>query len=200
MKQNRVPLRAGDASRAADNQQSEPMAVDTTSVGVTDGVRGCLSDLDGVITKTAAQSGGRFVPFDAVVDYDAYVDRKSRADSTRSFPASRGVSLPEGSAEDASETVNGLGNRKNDIVRRHNRKDGVEVYQGSLRFVRAVRSCGLRCAVVSSSTNCQGVFIAAGRADLFDQRIEGLTAKRKPLTEKPAPGIFLAGAHWPCPR
>ena len=158
-------------------------------------MRGCLFDLDGVITKTAAQSGGRFVPFDAVADYDAYVDGKFRANVTRSFPASRGVSLPEGSVEDASETVNGLGSRKSDIVLRHIREDGVEVYEGSLRYVRAFRSCGLRCAVVSSSTNCQGVFIAAGIEDLFDQRIDGLTAKREHLTEKPAPGIFLAGAH-----
>lgn len=214
MKQNRAQLREDNAGKAADNQQPEPLAVDTASVGLTGGVRGCLFDLDGVITKTAAvhaaawkemfdaylretaaHSGGRFVPFDAVADYDAYVDGKSRVDGTRSFLASRGISLPEGSAEDESETVNGLGNRKNDIVLRHIREDGVEVYEGSLRYVRAVRSHGLRLAVVSSSTNCRAVLVAAGIEDLFDHRIDGLTAKREHLTGKPAPDMFLAGAH-----
>lgn len=54
MKQNRVQLREDDAGKAADNQPTEPMAVDTASVSLTGEVRGGLFDLDGVITKTAA--------------------------------------------------------------------------------------------------------------------------------------------------
>lgn len=189
---------------------------DVAAVGLIDGVRGCLFDLDGVITKTATvhaaawkemfdaylqkaakRSGGRFVPFDTAADYDAYVDGKSREDGTRSFLTSRGVTLPEGDADDPAdgETISGLSNRKNEIVQRRIREDGVEVYDGSVRYVRAVRAHGLRCAVVSSSANCQAVLAAAGLEDLFEQRIDGLTARREHLKGKPAPDMFLAGAR-----
>ncbi|GAB3610018.1 beta-phosphoglucomutase family hydrolase [Humibacter ginsengiterrae] len=186
------------------------------AVGLADGVRGCLFDLDGVITKTATvhtaawkemfdaylhqvaeRSGERFVPFDPVADYDAYVDGKAREDGTRSFLDSRGITLPEGAADDpaGAETVSGLSNRKNEIVLRRIHEDGVQVYPGSVRYVRAVRSRGLGCAVVSSSENCRAVLTAAGIEDLFDRRIDGLTAKRDHLKGKPAPDMFLAGAE-----
>lgn len=42
-------------------------------------------------------------------------------------------------------------------------------------YVRAVRSAGLRTAVVSSSANCAEVLTAAGIERLFDTRIDGLT-------------------------
>jgi beta-phosphoglucomutase family hydrolase len=180
------------------------------------GLRGCLFDLDGVLTKTAKvhaaawkemfdaylqdsaeRSGSRFVPFDDVSDYDQYVDGKPRADGTRSFLASRGVTLPEGTPGDPpqAETVQGLGNRKNVIVLRRIQEDGVEVYEGSRRFVEAVRRIGLRTAVVSSSANCQQVLAAAGIEGLFEQRIDALTADREHLRGKPAPDMFLAGAR-----
>jgi beta-phosphoglucomutase family hydrolase len=189
---------------------------DSAAVGLIPGLRGCLFDLDGVITKTAAvhaaawkemfdaylaeaaaRTGKRFVPFDDVAEYDDYVDGKSRADGTRAFLASRGVSLPEGDPDDPADavTVYGLGNRKNDIVLRRIREDGVQVYEGSLRYVHAARERGLRCAVVSSSTNCQAVLVAAGVEDLFEQRIDGLTAKHEHLKGKPAPDMFLAAAQ-----
>lgn len=195
------------------------MNAETTNVatiGLRDGVRGCLFDLDGVITQTAAvhaaawkemfdaylkeraqRHGEAFVPFDKVADYDAYVDGKSREDGTRSFLTSRGITLPEGEPDDkeADETVYGLSNGKNDIVQRRIREDGVAVYDGSVQYVRAIRALGLGCAVVSSSANCQAVLAAAGIEDLFDQRIDGVTAKQKHLKGKPAPDMFLAGAQ-----
>ena len=75
------------------------------------------------------------------------------------------------------------------------RKDGVEVYDGSVRYVRAARDAGLRTAVVSSSANTAEVLEAAGIADLFDARVDGLTAKERGLAGKPAPDTFLAGAE-----
>ena len=47
-----------------------------------------------------SRTGHRLVPFDEVADYDTYVDGKPRADGTRSFLGSRGIELPEGSADD----------------------------------------------------------------------------------------------------
>jgi beta-phosphoglucomutase family hydrolase len=185
-------------------------------LGLPDGVRACLFDLDGVLTQTAkvhaaawketfdsflreraAKGGAPFVPFDQVADYDEYVDGKPRADGVRSFLAARGIVLPEGTATDpaAAQTVAGLGNRKNQIVLRMIRDDGVEAYEGSVRYVRAVREAGLRRAVVSSSRNCRQVLAAAGIEDLFEQRIDGVVAAREHLTGKPAPDAFIAGAR-----
>jgi HAD superfamily hydrolase (TIGR01509 family) len=61
--------------------------------------------------------------------------------------------------------------------------------------VRAARDVGLRRAVVSSSTNCRDVLLAAGIADLFEARIDGIVAERDHLEGKPAPDTFLAGAR-----
>jgi beta-phosphoglucomutase family hydrolase len=185
-------------------------------LGLPDSIRGCLFDLDGVLTETAKvhdaawkemfdgylrerarQSGEPFVPFDPVADYDQYVDGKPRADGTRSFLASRGIELPEGHENDPpdAQTVYGLGNRKNEIVLRRIHEDGVEAYPGSVSYVRAVKDAGLPRAVVSSSTNCRDVLIAAGIEDLFDARIDGVVAEREHLRGKPAPDTFLAGAR-----
>jgi HAD superfamily hydrolase (TIGR01509 family) len=138
------------------------------------------------------------VPFEPFTeaDYVAYVDGKQRADGTRSFLASRGITLPEGTPDDepASETVSGLGNRKNEIVLRRIREDGVRVYDGSVRYVRAARAAGLRTAVVSSSANTGDVLRVTGIEDLFEGRIDGLVARERGLPGKPAPDTFLAGA------
>jgi beta-phosphoglucomutase family hydrolase len=185
-------------------------------LGLAHSVRGCLFDLDGVLTQTAKvhaaawkemfdaylrrhaeQTKTAFVPFDQLGDYDTYVDGKARDDGTRSFLQSRGIELPEGSPDDPLEadTVRGLGARKNEIVLQMIRTDGVEAYEGSIRYVRAVRDAGLPRAVVSSSTNCRDVLVAAGIEDLFDARIDGVVASREHLRGKPAPDTFLAGAR-----
>jgi beta-phosphoglucomutase family hydrolase len=185
-------------------------------LGLPDGVRACLFDLDGVLTQTAkvhaaawkqmfdaylesraAASGERFVPFDEVADYDKYVDGKPRQDGVRSFLGSRGIELPAGSPDDPPdrETVAGLGNRKNEIVLGLIHERGVLPYDGSVRYVKAAREAGLRRAVVSSSTNCRDVLRAASIEDLFEARVDGVVAEREHLRGKPAPDAFLAGAR-----
>ena len=185
-------------------------------LGLPDGVRACLFDLDGVLTKTAvvhaaawremfdaylheraARSGEQFVPFDPVADYDEYVDGKPRYEGVQSFLASRGIELPRGTPDDppGAETIDGLGNRKNELVLRLIREKGVEPYEGSVRYVKAARDAGLHRAVVSSSTNCRDVLVAAGIEDLFEVRIDGVVAEREHLRGKPAPDTFLAGAR-----
>jgi len=74
------------------------------------------------------------------------------------------------------------------------REEGVQGYEGSVRYVRAAREGGLRRAVVSSSTNCRDVLIAAGIEDLFEARIDGVVADREHLKGKPSADTFLAGA------
>ena len=178
-------------------------------LGLPDGVNVCLFDLDGVLTQTAKvhaaawkqmfddflrrraeRRGEQFVPFDAVADYDEYVDGKPRADGVRSFLVAR-------SASEVSlrTTIDELGTRKNEIVLRMIHEDGVQPYAGSVRYVEAARAAGLRRAVVSSSTNCRDVLVAAGILDLFEEIIDGHVAEREHLQGKPAPDTFLAGAR-----
>jgi HAD superfamily hydrolase (TIGR01509 family) len=152
---------------------------------------------DSYLRERARRTGEQFAAFDPVRDYDEYVDGKPRADGTRSFLESRGIELPAGSPDDPpeAETIQGLGNRKNVILLQRIRDDGVEAYEGSVRYVRAARDAGLRRAVVSSSANCRDVLVAAGIEDLFEARIDGVVAAREQLPGKPAPDTFLAGAR-----
>lgn len=185
-------------------------------LGLPAGVSACLFDLDGVLTQTtklhdaawkqtfddylrqrAGRTGERFRPFDSVADYNEFVDGKPRYEGVRSFLASRGIELPEGAPDDppGAETISGLGDRKNELVLRMIHGEGVQPYEGSVRYVAAARTAGLRRAVVSSSTNCRDVLAAAGILDLFEHVVDGHLAEREHLSGKPAPDTFLAGAR-----
>jgi beta-phosphoglucomutase family hydrolase len=185
-------------------------------LGLPDGIEACLFDLDGVLTRTAKvhaaawkqmfdeylqaraeRTGEDFVPFDTGADYNEYVDGKPRYDGVRSFLESRGIDLPDGAPDDppSAETVDGLGNRKNELVLELIERDGVEAYEGSVRYVRAARDAGLRRAVVSSSANCRDVLEAADMLDLFEEIVDGNVAHARGLKGKPAPDTFLEGAR-----
>jgi HAD superfamily hydrolase (TIGR01509 family) len=124
------------------------------------------------------------------------VNGKPRYDGVRSFLASRGIELPEGEPSDppTAETIHGLGNRKNELVLALIERDGVETYEGSVRYVQAAREAGLRRAVVSSSANARQVLEATGIGDLFEVIVDGIVADREHLKGKPAPDAFLAAA------
>ena len=115
----------------------------------------------------------------------------------RSFLASRGIELPDGSPEDPpdAETVNGLGNRKNEIVLQIIREDGVEPYEGSVRYVHAAGKAGLHRAVVSSSANTRDVLQVTGLLDCFEAIVDGHAVADEGLKGKPAPDTFLEGAR-----
>ena len=184
-------------------------------LGLPEGIRAGLFDLDGVLTRTATvhaaawkelfddflrrraeETGEPFVPFDAQADYDGYVDGKKRADGVRSFLSARNISLPGGNPDDppAAATVHGLGNRKSELVLTK-LAGGVEVYPGSVRYVEALRDAGLGRGVVSSSANTQAVLEVTGLADLFDVVVDGVVAEQEGLAGKPAPDMFLAAAR-----
>ncbi|MET4657515.1 beta-phosphoglucomutase family hydrolase [Streptomyces sp. PvP037] len=182
-----------------------------TDLGLPDDILACLFDLDGVVTKTAVvhaaawretfdaflreRDGDSFRPF-TDADYDEYVDGRPRADGVRTFLASRGIELPDGDPGDPPDarTVHGLGNRKNERLLARIRTDGVAAYDGTLRYLAAVRTRGLRTAIVSSSANCRDVLRSIGAEDLFDVRVDGVVAAERGLAGKPAPDTFLAAA------
>ncbi|MEV5438296.1 beta-phosphoglucomutase family hydrolase [Streptomyces sp. NPDC052682] len=183
-----------------------------TQLGLPDDIQACLFDLDGVVTKTAvvhaaawkemfdaflrAREGDDVRPFGSD-DYDQYVDGRPRADGVRTFLDSRGIHLPEGTPDDPpdAQTVHGLGNRKNELLLEKIRTDGVEAYEGTLRYLEAVRAQGLRTAIVSSSANCRDVLRSIGAEHFFDVRIDGVVAAERQLPGKPHPDTFLAAAH-----
>ena len=170
-------------------------------LGLPDGIRAALFDLDGVLTQTAkvhAQAWKQMFdeyltevgqpPFALPEDYERYVDGKPRLDGVRSFLESRGI-------ERDPELVDRLGTRKNELVLDLIRRQGVEPYEGSIRYAEAARDAGLRRAVVSSSNNTREVLQATNMLDLFEAIIDGIYAEREGLKGKPAPDGFLAGAR-----
>ncbi len=153
-----------------------------------------LFDLDGVLTATAkvhaacwkkmfeeylqkraAKEGTPFQPFEIATDYRLYVDGKLRYDGVRDFLRSRGIELPEGTPDDPpkTETVCGLGNRKNEMVNEVIESVGVEGYAGTIALARQIRNEGIKIAVVTSSRNCDAVLKAAKIGDLFQVKVDG---------------------------
>lgn len=185
-------------------------------LGLPETVRACLFDLDGVLTDTASvhtrawkamfdaylsrraeRTGEPFVPFDAEGDYRRFVDGRKRDDGVRAFLASRGIMLPDGADDDPpdAETVHGLGNRKNEAFRVTLQADGVEVFEGSRRYLAAVTAAGLATAVVSASANAGDVLALTGLEKFIAQRVDGVTLRAEHIAGKPAPDSFLRAAQ-----
>ena len=94
-----------------------------------------------------------------------------------------------------AETIDGLGNRKNELVLQNDqRPDGVEVVRG----IGALRARGPRRRTAPRrgllERQRREVLVAAGIDDLFEEVVDGVVAEREHLKGKPAPDTFLAGA------
>jgi beta-phosphoglucomutase family hydrolase len=169
-----------------------------------------LFDLDGVLTPTAEvhMRAWRALFTDFLTkrglvdqpyvesDYFDYIDGKPRYDGVRSFLASRGITLAEGEPSDdpETETVCGLGNRKNAFFSAVLRDEGVEPYPGSVELLDYLAQRGTRMAVVSSSRNTPPVLEASGLAGRFRVVVDGNVAAREQLSGKPAPDTFAYAA------
>lgn len=170
-----------------------------------------IFDLDGVITQTALVHGSAwkkmfdeylryrerlygepFREFTHADDYLLFVDGKPRYKGVSSFLESRGIELPYGDPSDPpeSETVCGLGNRKNKFFNEVLDTEGVKVYDTSVELIAKLKDLGIRIGVASSSKNCKPVLEATGLLHLFETRIDGVVSAEQGLKGKPEPDIF----------
>ncbi|MCC9167638.1 beta-phosphoglucomutase family hydrolase [Pontibacter harenae] len=178
-------------------------------------IKALILDMDGVITRTATlhaeawkkmcdaflrqrseQEGKSYEPFKFVEDYHEYVDGVPRLDGVRNFLWSRGISLPEGNANDEAgfDTVVSLGQMKNLYFMELLKQSGVEVFDDTVNWVRQQKENGMQVAIVSASKNCFDIVRRAGVESLFEARVDGLVAGELKLEGKPAPDIFLEAA------
>jgi alpha,alpha-trehalase len=175
-----------------------------------------IFDLDGVVTQTSAvhaaawkrlfdaflsrraEAGDEpFVPFDLESDYRLYVDGKPRYDGVRDFLASRDIALPQGDPSDApgTETVCGLGNRKDELFTAEVRENGVKTYPSTIALIGALHAAGLGVGLMSSSRNTAMVLEATGTSGLFQQRVDGVVSDELGLAGKPDPAAYLETAR-----
>ena len=185
-------------------------------LGLPDGARACLFDLDGVLTDTASvhaaswkqmfddylraraeRDGTPFEPFDVKDDYGPYVDGSPRLDGTRGFLESRGIAAPRGRAGRPAGRRDALGaghaqERPRAGEDPHGRR-GRLPRLGPLPAGRARRRACSRRASPRRPTpsRCSR---SPGSADFIDHRVDGVVAKQRGLPGKPAPDTFLAAA------
>ncbi len=189
-----------------------PPAPGQGSDSTVSGYAAVIFDMDGVITDTAGVHAAAWkalfdqalpridntqVPFDAEQDYRNFVDGRTREDGVRTFLASRGITLPEGSAGDAPEqlTVNGLATRKQDFFTAEMGDGGVTVFPDAMELLQDLAAEQVPVALVTSSRNSEGVLDAAGITDLFPIRVDGTDALALSLQGKPDPAMFQEAAR-----
>ena len=182
-------------------------------VGLPDGVRACLFDLEGVVTdsgrlhaaawaevfddflvRRSGREGMPFIPFDTDADYGTYVEGRLRLDGIRIFLRSRGIAIPEGRPSDpaSADTEYGLARHKSEALGRQLRRRGVTALPGARRYLEAVARAGLGCAVVSSSATTMPMLELAGVVRLVDERVDAATIESAGLQARPAPDIVVA--------
>jgi HAD superfamily hydrolase (TIGR01509 family) len=188
-------------------------------LGLPPGTAACVFDLEGVLTGSAAvhaaawaetfepfllaraeKTGERFgpyAPFNPRTDYVDHIHGRPRLEGVRAFLASRGIRLPEGEPADppGAETVHGLANRKNEAFLHRLATEGITPFEGSRRYLDAVRDAGVRSAVVSASANTLAILDRAGLRRLVDQRVDGTTIVADRLRAWPAPDVLLAACR-----
>ncbi|MFB4291911.1 HAD family hydrolase [Nonomuraea sp. ATR24] len=177
---------------------SDPV-IDLTAIGAV------VFDTDGVVTDTArghaaawkhvfdAFLRGRCEPFDIRGDYLRHVDGRPRLDGVRTFLASRGITLPEGAADDppGAPTVHGLGLAKDQLFLAEVDKYGVAAFPAAVALLHELRRRGARTAGVSASLHGRRLVGAAGVTHLFDVLVDGSDAALMNLPGKPDPALFL---------
>ncbi len=173
-------------------------------LGLPDEVRACLFDLDGVLTDTAsvhkkawkamfddvsAQTRGTHRGPVRAVRYRrpticSYIDGKPREDGVRSMsgqPRNRTARRWTAGSPATPKRCMGWETARMRCSTQTLRADGVEVFEGSRRYLEAAASAGLRRAVVSSSANTREVLDITGLAEFVEHRVDGVTMRAEHL-------------------
>ena len=154
-----------------------------------------LYDLDGVLTDTASIHALAWKR-----TFDEFLERWAEAHDHPFVPFRIDpdyLRWPDGDPDDPSDadTIHGLATRKNELFNAIVEEDGVDVFEGSVRFVEAMAEAGLRAAIVSSSRNAGPILERVGLAHHFEARVDGVVADELGLNGKPEPDTFLEGAR-----
>jgi beta-phosphoglucomutase family hydrolase len=210
-----MPMGEGAKGEGVEGGAAQILGSAAPFVKAVDPLVAVIFDLDGVVTNTAAvharawkrlfddylrerarREGGSFEPFEIGFDYPRYVDGKRREDGVRSFLASRGITLPEGNADDppTAETVRGLGKLKDSYFLKDLETNGVEVYPTTVALIEKLKANDVLVALVSASRNVKSVLAGGGLSDLFEVKVDGLVADEMKLPGKPEPDTFLEAA------
>ena len=155
---------------------------------------GMEADVRRVFAGSVQAAGEPFREFEMRQTTPQYVDGKLRQDGVRAFLASRGIVLRRVGRRpaDGIDRV-WLGDAQERSGARAHRAGGVEVYEGSVRFVEAVHApvCGGR------SSRRARTAAGAGRGR-HRGPVRGARRRRRRrrdgLRGKPAPDMFLAAA------
>ena len=94
-----------------------------------------------------------------------------------------------------TETVRGLANRKNRALLVRLEQHGVTAYAGARLYLELAQDAGLKCAVVSGSTNTETLLSRARLSDLVAGCVDGRTMLSEGLERKPAPDMLLAACR-----
>lgn len=179
-------------------------------------IASCVFNLDGVLVGSAALHlaawqrtfdellAGRVeathrrvvAPFDPAVDYP-HLHGRPRLEGVRTFLASRGVRLPEGTSADApgTETVHGLANRKSDLLGELLERRGLTAFEGSRHYLELAHDAGVSCAVVSASAHTDAILERTGLVALVDEKVDAATIAAEHLRGRPAPDRLLAACR-----
>lgn len=174
-----------------------------------------IFDLDGVITKTALVHAAAwkeafdeylrlrekrdkepFREFTHQNDYLPYVDGKPRYKGVKSFLESRSINIPYGKPTDSpdTETICGIGNKKNAKFCQVLRAKGVEVYPSTIELIKELEASGVKIGVASSSKNCKEILEVAKIENFFKTRVDGVVSVEMGLKGKPEGDIFVTAA------
>lgn len=194
-----------------------PHGLARRALGLPATVRSCVFELDDVLVGSvrlhqeawgrtlnellAARSymtyGHLIAPFDPRTDYPEYIAGRPRLEGVRTFLASRGIRLPEGTPDDpaGAETVHGLANRKNEWMGRLLEQHGVDAFDGVRHYLELAKDAGLGCGVVSASAHTEEMLRLSGLAELVDRSVDAETIATERLRNRPAPDRLLAACR-----
>lgn len=137
-----------------------------------------------------------FVEFTHERDYLGYLDGRPRYDGIEAFLTSRKIKIPRGTPDDlmGSETICGLGARKNAIFNQIVETDGVDVFEGTIAMIRELLDRGIKVGLATSSYNSAVILGKTGTRHLFGTVVDGLESAILGLRGKPEPDIFVTAA------